>query len=63
MKSELIETLDKINEVRTNLNILEGLFYDKVSIGLTEKFKIKTESLKNWLDEIEYEILESKVFL
>lgn len=62
MKSELIETLDKIDKVRTDLDILKNLFYSKVSTGLNDKFEEKKESLENWLDEIEYEILESRVF-
>lgn len=56
MNIDYPDTLDKCEEVKNKLNELSLLLYSNVNQELSRKFEDKSRDIKNWIEEIEFEI-------
>ena len=61
MNIDYPKTLDKCEEVKIKLKELSDLLHSTVCQELSIKFEDKKSDIENWIEEIEFEIINDKI--
>lgn len=57
MKIDYEKTLNLTEEIKVKLNELNALLYSNVNQELSSKYELKKDDLINWIEEIEFNII------